>query len=228
MLRRVKFSTLVAICGGGGLALAGMATLLNKESDKLASQAPFVKTALDMIEKEPEVLEMVGQPYALGKPQVMDLWLGKLDANNVKVRVPMKGSNDTAFIYAFARKKERKDKLKLFKIEMTFNKIKGKKMVLFDVEDKGLEHDVAPPEPASSAKQTNGKKTSPIPEGMIPERDPNAPRRIPKAILRNRKPKSDSPDAAKATATDTDTASTDSDKKHDSSSDNQEQKTTSQ
>lgn len=184
MLSRVSKSSLLAVCGGCGIAVGAMAMVLNKESTKYANQASFVKTALDMVEKEPEVLEMVGQPYALGKAKVLDLWQG-LDTNNVKVRVPIKGPNDTAFIYAFARRKEPKEKLRLFKIEMTFDKIQGKKMILFDVEDKSPEHDIVPPD--LEVKSKPKKKDSPIPEGLIPERDPNAPRRIPQSVLRHRK-----------------------------------------
>lgn len=188
MFRRLKMGTLVAVAGGCGVALASMAMLLNRESGKFANQAAFVKTALDMVEKEPTILEMIGQPYTLGQAKVMDLWLGS-DVRNVKVRVPVIGTNDRAYIYAFARKKDTKDRLKLFKIEMTFDKIEGKKMVLFDNEAKGTDSDIATTVPEIETKRNpaQNRKASPIPEGVIPERDPNSARRIPRAVLRHRK-----------------------------------------
>lgn len=180
---------------------------LSRESTRYANTTGFVKTALDMVEKEPEVLDMIGQPYSLGKAKVLDLWFG-FDTNNVKVRVPVKGANDTAFIYAFARKKDSKDKLKLFKLEMTFNKIQGKKMILFDVSDKGTEHDIISADPEENKRKIQQKRSA-VPDGMIPERNSNEPRRIPKAILRHRKLTESTDDAKSTQQTSSTTKTTD-------------------
>lgn len=126
-----KMSTLLGVAGGCGVGVSAMLLLMNKQRDGFANQANFVQKAVQIMTEEHEVKQLLGEPILVGKASFNDGW-SRLQRLNAQVRLPIKGQNDTAFLYAYARKKSDTGKLYLYKLEATFGKIQGKKLILMD------------------------------------------------------------------------------------------------
>lgn len=129
----VKIAHLVAIAGGCGIGLGCMVLLLRQQTERFANQAVFIQSALNIMEDQPAVKTLLGNSYQVGRATLKDGFT-KVDRLNVRVRLPIKGDNDTAQLYAYAKKRYEKDKFKLIKLEMTFEKVRGKKLVLLDLD----------------------------------------------------------------------------------------------
>lgn len=133
MLSKTKISTLIAVAGGGGVCVGVMALLLNKEKENYANQASFVQSAVSVMKNQPTVMELLGDDFQVGRASLQDGW-GKMEKSKIRVMIPIQGASDKARLFVYARKKNPEDKFRLFKLEMTFDKIQGKKLVLMDVE----------------------------------------------------------------------------------------------
>lgn len=129
-----KLSTLIAVAGGLGIGIGVMTVLLRKETQKFAKHAAFVEKAVEIMKNQPQVKQLLGESVQIGQATFQDGW-GKFDRNQVRLRIPVKGENDNAYLFAYARKKHKMDKFRLFKLEATFGKIEGKKLVLLDRTD---------------------------------------------------------------------------------------------
>lgn len=140
MLAKTKISTLMAIAGGGGIGVGIMALLLNKEQENFANQASFVQSAVSVVRGHSTVMDLLGNDFQVGRASLQDGW-GKMGRKNIQVMIPIKGENDRANLFVYARKIDPKEKFKLFKLEMTFDKVKGKKLVLMDIEESLLKEE---------------------------------------------------------------------------------------
>lgn len=132
-MRLPSWAVLTAVAGGFGLGIGAMSILLNKELDRSANQAMFVKKAIDIMRNEPQVEQLLGGSIEVGNAKLLGGW-SKVD-KEVQIKVPIKGELDNAYLYAYGRRKKVEDRFKLFKIEATFDKVRGKKLVLLDHPD---------------------------------------------------------------------------------------------
>lgn len=133
MLSKTKISTLIAIAGGGGMGVGIMALLLNKEKENYANQASFVQSAVSLMKSQSKIMELLGDDFQVGRASLQDGW-GKVEKSNIRVMVPITGTNDRARLFVYARRTNPGEKFKLSKLEMTFDKVQGKKLVLMDIE----------------------------------------------------------------------------------------------
>lgn len=162
-----KLSTLLAIAGGFGIGIGTLNILVNRQKDKFANQAVFIQKALDMFKSQPDSKKLIGESFEVGRASFKDNW-SKMEQNQVRIRLPLKGENDDAYLYVYARKKHQMDKFRLFKLEATFGKIQGKRLVLLDRTDEEdpdeeREAEVKPEkadegQPAAAAKQMSPKE----------------------------------------------------------------------
>lgn len=132
----VRISTLLAVAGGGGVGIGVMALLLAGQKERFANQGGFVRSAIEIMGDQPAVVELLGGKFEVGRATFADGW-SKMDNTQIRVQVPIKGEGDTAKLYAFARRKDKEDKYRLFKLEMTFDKVEGKKLILLDLDEPG-------------------------------------------------------------------------------------------
>jgi hypothetical protein len=126
-----SWPTLFAVAGGCGFGLAGMMFLTNKQRDSIANEAAFVKRAVDIMKSQQTVKELLGEDIKVGRITLNDGW-GSIQRSQARLRVPIKGEHDNAYLYVYARKKEEKGILELYKLEATFGKIAGKKLIIMD------------------------------------------------------------------------------------------------
>lgn len=131
MLSRLKTSTLTSIAGIGGLGIGVLVLLIGRERDANLSKSGFMKTAHDFVRSQPVVTDLLGASFELGKAKINDGWT-QISGDHVQVRVPVKGDKDVGALYVYARREESKSKYKLVKLEMTFDKVKNKKLLLLD------------------------------------------------------------------------------------------------
>lgn len=150
-LARTKLSTLIAVAGGLGIGCGALALLLGREKDKYVNQAPFVNSAISIVKRESEVMNLLGDNLEVGPATLQDGW-GRMEKTNIRVKVPIKGEKDKAQLFAYARRRKNVEKYKLFKLEMTFDKVKGKKLVLMDLGD------LPPEEEEKEEKEEKEKK----------------------------------------------------------------------
>lgn len=130
----VRISTLLAVAGGGGVGVGVMALLLAGQKEKFANRGNFIKSAIEIMGDQPTVVELLGGKFEVGRATFADGW-SKMDNLQIQVQMPIKGEKDSARLYAFARKKDDQDKYRLFRLEMTFDKVAGKKLILLDLEE---------------------------------------------------------------------------------------------
>lgn len=157
----VQWPTLIGIAGGCGIGLGCMTLLLRKQVERVTNQSTFLKSAIDIMESQPAVMQLLGENRVIGRASLDDGFT-KLGVQNVQVRVPVKGDNDTAQLYAYAFKSKVSKKYKLNKLEMTFEKIKGKRMILF--ESDVYEDDLEPPPPEEQKVEKPKIKFDKIPK----------------------------------------------------------------
>lgn len=129
-----KLATLFAIAGGCGVGCGGMLLLTQKANDDFANTAIFIKRAIEVAREEPQVRQLLGDRFEVGRASFGDGW-SKMRALHVQVRMPVKGERDNAYLFAYARKRDEKDKLRLYKVEASFEKIANKKLVILDRTD---------------------------------------------------------------------------------------------
>lgn len=142
MLSRVKIATLFSIAGGCGIGVGVMVLLLRGQTNEFASKGLFVTTATKIINNQPQVDELLGKPFQLGRANLQDGW-SKMEQDYVQVRIPVSGVKDKAIMWAYAKRQE-DNKIQLVKLEMTFDKVPNKKMVLLEEDNvkKGTDGDV--------------------------------------------------------------------------------------
>lgn len=133
MVSRVRLPTLIAIASGCGIGVGCMALLLNKEKERYINRSKFIDNAVNIAKDQEGVKGLLGETVEIGKASLVDGW-SKMNSTEVRLKVPIKGTNDNADLYTFARKPKDGTKYKLIKLEMTFAKIPGKKVVLLDMD----------------------------------------------------------------------------------------------
>ena len=124
-----RVATLLAIAGGGGIAVGTMALLFYRKTESVATNSNFLLRAVDIIQEQPISRDLLGESIKIGKASFDSGWLRQ---NDLKLTVPVKGDNDNALLIAYARRKDSESKFRLYKLEATFGKIAGKKLVLLD------------------------------------------------------------------------------------------------
>lgn len=121
------------IAAGGGMGVGAMALLLKQERGRLQTGPAILKKAIEIAEKQEVVRNILGDEIT-AQPAKLERKLGTLfDTNNAKVKVPLKGNKDNGVLYVYARRKNKQDRLRLWKIEMFFSKIEGKKLIILEM-----------------------------------------------------------------------------------------------
>ena len=110
--RLPPMGALIAVAGGCGIGVGVMALFLIKERDKLTNQAAFIKGAVQLLKEQPITKDLLGEELKIGKATLGDGW-SRADKLHVQVRVPVAGEHDKAFLYAYARRKDEDEKLRL-------------------------------------------------------------------------------------------------------------------
>lgn len=128
--------------------------LLRQEKENYFNRGSFLGSAVSIVKEQPIITELIGEDIKLGRVSLKDGW-GKMDQYQAQIKVPIIGDKDSGDLFAYARKKEKADKFKLYKLEMTFGKVKGKKLVLLDLDENVPEVDDKPPEKKPEKKKTN-------------------------------------------------------------------------
>lgn len=164
-MRLPSWPSLIAAAGGASIGLGLMMALVNKQRDNQANQATFVNRAITIMREQETIKELLGDDIQVGRITLNDGW-GRVQRLEAQLRVPLKGERDIAFLYAYARRKDEKDLLKLYKLEATFSKIAGKKLVLMDRtnqeddDDGSQEKNVTRTSAPESPKTDNGDKSN--------------------------------------------------------------------
>lgn len=122
----IAAATVVTVLGGYGLGRLS----LNMEQSR--HKSTFLKSAVALMEDEPKIKELLGEKYRIGSASLNDGFT-KQEPKHVQLKLPVMGNNDNAFLYTYARRKSEDEKFKLYKIEMTFSKVEGKKLILLDL-----------------------------------------------------------------------------------------------
>lgn len=129
-----SLKTLVGIAGVGGMTVGTMALLLLRERDKSAAKARYIKDAITTLKNEPISKELLGDNIKIGAITLKDGW-SEIDKLAVRLKIPVTGDIDKAFLYAYARRPDEEERFRLYKLEAVFAKIKGKKLILMDRTD---------------------------------------------------------------------------------------------
>lgn len=172
----MRILTLVTIAGGCGIGVGAMAVLLTKEQNKYAGKASFVHKAVELAQSQETVRNLLGDSIEAQRARIERNWgNGPVSRNHIKILVPLKGQKDTAQMFVYARRRDETCKLGLWKLEITFDKLAGKRLVLLDLPgDETLPNDdiLEPPKQAdSSEKHQVPQRTGPPPKGLEQKRE---------------------------------------------------------
>ena len=102
-------------------------SLVNKSSNKFN----FVQRAFLLAKNQPAIQELLGDNVGLRQSTFKDDF-GKVEMTSAQIRVPIAGDKDQAFLYAYARRKDKYDSFRLYKLEARFSKVDGKKLLVLD------------------------------------------------------------------------------------------------
>lgn len=130
-MRLPSWPTLIAATGGASIGLGLMMALFNRARDNQANESTFVGRAITIMREQETFRELLGDDIQVGRIRLADGWC-KVQPLEAQLRVPLKGERDTAYLYAYGRRKSQGELLKLYKLEATFGKVAGKKLVIMD------------------------------------------------------------------------------------------------
>lgn len=128
-----SFTTLIVMATGCGMGVGAMWLVYKKEKENYTARGSFVPTAIKIVREQPMITEIIGENFKVGRPSLKDGW-GKVDKYQAQVRVPVIGDKEKGDLFAYARKKDKTEKFQLYKLEMTFDNVKGKKLVIMDLD----------------------------------------------------------------------------------------------
>lgn len=126
-----KLKAVLTVAGIGAVSLGLGQIFINL--DKKRIQGSFLKTALALMREEPEVKNLLGEKLTIGSRRALSDDFTKREPKRIQLMLPVSGEKDNGYLFAYARRKTEEEKFKLYKIEMTFNKIKNRKLVLLDL-----------------------------------------------------------------------------------------------
>lgn len=129
-----KLATLAGLAGVAGMSVGCVTLLLRRERDNKANKSNFLLRAVELLKEQPVTKELLGDNLKIGRAKLDD-GFGSADKFHVKIRLPIQGELDSAYLYAYARRKEETERLRLYKLEATFAKVKGKRLILLDRTD---------------------------------------------------------------------------------------------
>lgn len=153
MLAGVKWSTLFTVAGVTGLGIGGLGILMIKAMENKVTKSDFINLAMHKVKIQPKIVSMFGEPIEFGTTEFRDGW-SRIGRDEIRLMVPIKGQNDTGKMYAYARHYDKK--YKLAKLELSFEKIKGKRMILLDYGDQ------EPPDEKVPGQEFANKKMDPM------------------------------------------------------------------
>lgn len=110
--------------------------LATKEKEfELKNLPTCAKTSLDVLKQKPAALKILGgDEIKTGWPSLTGGW-DSLKANDVSMRMLVKGKSDKGYLYTYARRENPEEKFKMYKMEVVFDSVKDKKMVIWQSGD---------------------------------------------------------------------------------------------
>lgn len=126
-------SKLKMVLAAGAIAVASLGVgqiLIHHDAKKV--QGSFLRSAIALMREEPEVMKLLGEKFTIGSRSLTDDFT-KREPNRLQLMLPIAGEKDNGYLFAYARRKTEGEKFKLYKFEMTFNKVKGRKLILLDL-----------------------------------------------------------------------------------------------
>lgn len=139
-IRNLKNKTLVPVAIGGFIGVSCMHFALSQKLSSVANQENFVLKAVEHTKQQQEVINILG-PFEIGRANVRDGW-SKVETNHVKLRLPMKGEKDNGQLFTYAKRIDDLAPLQLYKIEVKFDSVVGKKLILYEQSDEALKESV--------------------------------------------------------------------------------------
>lgn len=139
----MKKNMYIATIGlGGGTALFALATYIKKSEQQKLDRTPFIASAVEYVKSQPTVMDLLGTKYlVIGQAKLLDR-LRSRTRHQAAVKIPLEGDKDKSWLWIYADRKQDQEKFKIFKMEMTFDKLKNKKLVILDLRGKlDQEHD---------------------------------------------------------------------------------------
>lgn len=153
-----KLAPLFVVSGAFGGAIGIYSLLMRRDKENVVNRGAFYVNAIKFAKENPVIVDQIGENITHGRAKIE-----RNDSSNplaVQVKIPLKGDKDSGDLYAYAKKKDKTDRFKLYKLEMTFDKLIGKKLVLMvneDVEQIGNKPSASSPE---TSKLPEKKKTN--------------------------------------------------------------------
>jgi len=128
-MSKFTWPVLLGTAGVGLLCTGAMGMVLGQKVTKVLNKSNYVQDAIFLTREQPTVRELVGDNMMFGVAKVDGSEQSK---EKIQIKLPFGGKNDQAFLTIHARKQEKSDKFRLFKLEAEFSKIKGKKLLILD------------------------------------------------------------------------------------------------
>ena len=124
----------MSIAGSLGIGIGCMVLLIDSQRKESIGKLAITKAALQMIDNQKAVLELLGGSYVVGRVSFSDGWT-RIDKEGAKIRLPINGTSDKAILFIYGRRVGDDKHLELYRLEMMFSRIKEKKLVLLETED---------------------------------------------------------------------------------------------
>lgn len=130
-IARMSWPGLIGTAGIMGMLTAGAGILAHRERERFVEKTPFLKESLELI-KQPEVFELLGtEEPDISRPRLCGPF-SKVDEHKVCLTVRLKGKKDKATLFLTATRESTEEKYKVSKLELKFDSIKNKKLVILD------------------------------------------------------------------------------------------------
>lgn len=130
-LLSIETGRYILVAGVLGIGIGGLGLLIKRKEQEVLEKSPFLIVARKIIQNQPEVKDLLGENIRFGHPS-MDRKKAIISATEIKSFAPIKGDKDKGSIYFQASRPNEEQKFKLKRLEISFNKVKGKRLVIYD------------------------------------------------------------------------------------------------
>lgn len=120
----------MAIAGVAGMAVGISGLLYHKACENSLKRAQFLQDAVAEMAKHEEVINLLGGEYKVGSVDRNDPW-NKVEKSQTRFRLPIEGTKRNANLLIFAHRND-DEKIKIDRIEMMFDKIDRKRLLILD------------------------------------------------------------------------------------------------
>lgn len=131
MLSKLSIMDLVGVAGIVGLVGSGITLVLVNHTRSKIQRQPYYLSAMQTLRRNRAALELIGEPFYARRVDLSDRQNNCFTNNSVKLKVPFSGNKKSGHLFIWADRDSDQHDWSLQRMEITFNDIHDKKVLVY-------------------------------------------------------------------------------------------------